>query len=168
MKIIKYTWLPFLLILLSCNKGIAPEVELPEPGFSGTVIFIGDWPQDITRTHIVLFKEPLEDSTDFNILNLGFISEEIPFGSSEFNYNTSLNAVIGGIEAREYAYLAVAQSKTSDLSLLRKDWFVVGIYCNETDLTCTGRLVVPAGTFLENINITVDFNNPPPQPPGGN
>src|SRR4030043_1771002 len=162
MKFIKYTWPFFLLLSFSCDEGIAPGVELPEPGFSGTVTFIGDWPQNVTRTHIVLFKEPLEDSTDFNILNLGFISEEIPFNSTEYNYNTSINAVIGGIEAREYAYLAVAQSRKPALSLLRKDWFVVGIYCNETDVTCTGRLLVPVGVFLENINIMVDFNNPPP------
>lgn len=152
---------------MSCGEGISPLPETTEPGFAGTITFIGDWPQDSVRTHIVLFKEALEDSTDFNIVNLGFISVEIPDSSSEFNYNTYDHAVIGEIEAREYAYLAVAQSSTESLSLQRKDWYVIGIYCNDTDVTCTGRILIPAGAYLQDINITCDFNNPPPQPPGG-
>ena len=153
--------------MLSCNEGIEPLPESLQPVFSGKVTFVGDWPTDITATHIVMFKETLEDSSDFSIVNLGFISEEIPAGSTEFEYNTSLNAIIGTIEAREYAYLVVAQSKSEGLSLERKDWFVVGIYCNDTDIICTGRIDVPEGAYLENIDIICDFNNPPPQPPGG-
>ena len=109
----------------------------------------------------------MEDSTDFNIVNLGFISVEIPDGSAEFVYNTFDHSVIGEIEAREYAYLAVAQSSTESLSLQRKDWFVIGIYCNEIDFTCTGRIEIPAGAYLQDIDIICDFDNPPPQPPGG-
>lgn len=167
MKKIIYISLIPLIILMSCGEGISPLPETTEPGFAGTITFIGDWPQDSVRTHIVLFKEALEDSTDFNIVNLGFISVEIPDSSSEFNYNTYDHAVIGEIEAREYAYLAVAQSSTESLSLQRKDWYVIGIYCNDTDVTCTGRILIPAGAYLQDINITCDFNNPPPQPPGG-
>jgi len=166
MKNIKYLLILSLLIIISCNEGIAPLPEPTEPGFKGTVTFIGEWPEGITRTHIVMFKETLEDSSDFNILNLGFISEEIPNGILEFQYDTFINSIIGEIEAREYAYLVVAQSKTESLSLQRKDWVVIGIYC-ETDLSCTGKINIPPGAYLENINIICDFNNPPPQPPGG-
>lgn len=168
MKIIKYIFTVTFLFYLSCGEGIEPLPEIAEPEFAGKITFIGEWPQDSVRTHIVLFKEALEDSSDFNIVNLGFISTEIPDGTAEFFYNTVDNSVLGEIEAREYAYLAVAQSATESLSLLRKDWFVIGVYCNETDLVCTGRIEIPSGAYLQNIDIVCDFNNPPPQPPGGN
>lgn len=156
-----------IVFIASCNEGIEPLPEPAEPGFSGTITFIGNWPQDITRTHIVMFKETLEDSTDFNIINLAYISEEIPSGVSEYQYDTFINASLAGLEPREYAYLVVAQSKTESLSLQRKDWFVIGIFCNGTDDPCTGRIDLSSGDILENINITCDFDNPPPQPPGG-
>ena len=167
MKIAGSILLISLLAFASCNEGIEPLPELAEPGFSGKITFIGSWPEDIAMTHIVMFKEALEDSNDFNIVNLGFISEGIPSGSDEYNYNTFDNGIIGTIEAREYAYLVVAQSKLEELSLERKDWFVVGIYCNDQDEACTGRLNIPQGAMLEGIDIICDFDNPPPQPPGG-
>ncbi len=67
-----------------------------------------------------------------------------------------------------YAYIAVAQQSTEELSLARNDWFVSGIYYANGDTTQPGTMVIPDSTFVENINITVDFNNPPPQPPGYN
>jgi hypothetical protein len=34
--------------------------------------------------------------------------------------------------------------------------------------TKPGTIVITENNFLKNINITCDFNNPPPQPLGGN
>jgi hypothetical protein len=60
------------------------------------------------------------------------------------------------------------QQSTEVLSLARKDWFVSGVYYASGDTTTPGVMVIPDSTFVKNININVDFNNPPPQPPGGN
>ena len=65
-----------------------------------------------------------------------------------------------------YAYVAVVQQSTEELSLARKDWFVSGVYYANGDTTKPGTMVIPDSTFVRNININVDFNNPPPQPPG--
>jgi hypothetical protein len=163
-----FSFIPPLILLiinLSCGEGIAPE-PIVQTGFSGTVSFVGNWPQGITRTHIVVFKDPLLTAGDFNAFNLKFVSIEIPYGSQVFDYNSADTAVVP-ISEGEYSYVAVAQQKTLNVSLNRKDWFVVGVYYAGGDITKPKMLVIPQNTLVKNINIICDFNNPPPQPPGG-
>jgi hypothetical protein len=164
----------FLLVVLfySCDNGIEP---LPSndlrTGFGGKITFIGQWPDSVTRTHLVVFKDPLISVSDFNVFNLRFVSQEIPVGSSEYIYSSLDSSVIPGtgeFQAGNYAYVAVAQSFTQDVSLERSNWFVVGLYLNEGDSVNPGTLSIPENTYVENINIICNFNNPPPQPPGGN
>lgn len=164
----------FVILFIACDHGIEPK---PEPdieqvsGFKGTLTFIGEWPDSIKRTHIVIFKNPLLAPTDFVLTNLRFISDEIPFGTSTYNYSSLDTAVIppepGPFEPGEYAYVAVAHQATEFLSLARRDWFVSGVYYANNDTTTPGVMVVPPDRMVENINIKCDFNNPPPQPPGG-
>lgn len=156
-----------LLIIYSCDEGIAPEPEVVEPGFSGTIRFIGNWPADVKQTNLVLFKNPLLSSADFNVFNIKFISNTIPYGSTIYEFNSKENFLLADVQPGEYAYLALAQSNTEQLSLVRSDWFVSGVYYSRNDTTSPGTLTIPPDTFVEGIEIIVDFNNPPPQPPGG-
>ena len=159
----------FVVILLSCNDGLSPEMASIKPGFGGTVTFIGTWDKNIKRTHVVLFKNPLLSKKDFNAFNLKFVSDSIATGTSIYKYNTNdKNSLLSAIKAGNYAYLAVAQSKTEQLSLNREDWFIVGLYSTiENDSIKPKTLTIPEATFIDSINIICDFNNPPPQPPGG-
>lgn len=166
--------LPILIIslLAACDldHGIVPKPVKEPTGFSGRVTFVGAWPDSIQRTHIVIFKDPLLSVLDFNIFNLKYVSWEIPYGIEEYNYSSLDSSYIPGngkFEPGEYSYVAVAQQKTINLSLLRRDWFVVGVYYAPGDTSKPGKLVIPDGKFVRNINITCDFDNPPPQPPGG-
>jgi len=164
----------FLVLFLSCNSdhGIAPKPFVPETtGFSGRITFVGIWPDSIQRTHIVLFKDPLLAPSDFTILNLRFISWEIPFGVGYYIYSSADSSYFppdGIIEAGEYSYVAVAQQSTDELSLSRKDWFVAGVYYADGDTSQPGKLIIPEKTMVRNIDIICNFDNPPPQPPGGN
>jgi len=160
--------IPFILII-GCGEGIEPIVNTS--GFSGKIVFIGVWPDSITRTHLVIFENPLNSASDFSLGNLKFISVEIPYGVNEFQFSSRDTSVIPGnrlFSPGEYSYVAVAQSKTPDVSLNRADWNVVGVYYANEDTTQPGKLIISENTFVQNINITCDFNNPPPQPPGGN
>jgi len=74
----------------------------------------------------------------------------------------------GIIESGEYSYIGVAQQSTVELSLSRKDWIVAGVYYANGDTTQPGKLTIPENTMVRNINIICNFDNPPPQPPGGN
>ncbi len=167
----KLKFLTFFLILFSlsaCDHGIAPLPQKDvEPGFSGKVTFEGTWPANISETVVILFKEPLKDSTDFNLLNLRFVSPPIPYGTKEFLYSTKdPQNFISNVEAGHYAYLAVAQQVIPN-SFARKAWKVVGIYCANGDSTKAGEIDIPENTFLQNVNIHCDFNHLPTQPPGG-
>ena len=154
------------------EHGIAPKLYVAETtGFGGNIVFYGAWPDSIKRTHIVMFKDPLLTSSDFNIFNLKFVSLEIPFGVGYYNYSsadTFLFPFDGIIEAGEYAYLAVAQQTTDEYTPFREDWFVAGVYYAEGDTTQPGTLSIPENTMVRDINIICDFENPPSQPPGGN
>ena len=161
-----------LFFLIRCDKGIEPNPvdDSGETGFSGLVTFKGEWPAGVTRTHLVVFRNPLVSAGDFSVENIGFISNEITYGSSEFQYNSIDNSIstLITLAPGEYSYIVVAQSYTPDLSLDRKDWVVVGVYTATGDQNDPGKMIINKGHVTSGVNITVDFNNPPPQPPGGN
>jgi hypothetical protein len=171
-KKVKYVF--FILILISmiaCDKGIEPKDENEQTGFGGTVTFIGEWPVEIKRMFIVVFKDPLLAATDFTINNLKFLSLEIPLGVQTYNFSSLDSSYIpqnpGPFLPGSYAYVAVAYQTTENLSLARRDWFVGGIYYTNGNTSQPGTMVIIENVFLENVNILCDFDNPPPQPPGG-
>ena len=156
------------LILISCDEGLSPDLADAKSGFGGTISFVGDWNPEITQTHLVVFKDPLLSITDFNVFNLSFVSESIPNGSLTYQYSTNDgDALISSVGAGKYSYIAVAQCLRDTITLNREDWIVVGVYYSNENKTVPGELSLLEGAFLENINITCDFNNLPPQPPGG-
>lgn len=159
-----------LIILSGCGKGIEPEPEKTQEGFGGRITFIGTWPDSITRTHLVVFKDPLIMPSDFNAFNLAFVSLEIPFGITSFTYSTldsALYPVNVKLPAGTYSYVAVAQQKTLNLTLNRQDWFVAGAYFISGDSITPGIITIHSGEFKNGVDIICDFNNPPQQPPGG-
>jgi hypothetical protein len=156
-----------LVIYEGCDKGIEPRPAGEIPGFSGRITFIGTWPDSIQRTHIVAFDSLLESPDDFTIFNLKFVGDTIPYGAHFYDFDSRNNPYVP-ITSGTFSYIAVVQQKTIDLSLSRKDWTVVGIYYTNGDTIHPASLTIPEKTLVKNINIWCDFNNPPPQPPGGN
>ena len=157
------------IFIVSCDGGLAPiDSELEnQTGFGGTITFIGDWDAEMTQTNIVLFKDPILSEADFNISNLKYLSTSIPFDSKEYSYNTIDSISFGNVVADKYSYLAVVQTKAVEISLDRKDWFVVGVYQSANSSSEPGEITVEENKFKFDVNIICDFNNLPPQPPGG-
>ncbi len=170
MKLIKCITLPVLFIIIlitgGCDKGIEPRPADEVPGFSGRITFVGAWPDSITRTHIVVFDSLLESPEDFTIFNLKFVSGEIPYGISVYDFDSRDSSFLP-ISPGTFSYVAVVQQKTENISLTASDWTVAGIYYAYGDTTHPGKLIIPEKSFVKNINIRCDFNNPPPQPTGG-
>jgi hypothetical protein len=165
-----YMLLFAILTVYGCGKGIEPEPEREAEGFGGKILFSGAWPDSVTRTHLVVFKDPLLTEGDFNIFNLAFVSMEIPYSVNEHNYSSldsALFPINNKIQDGTYRYVAVAQQKTPELTLNRSDWFVVGVFYSTGDTLNPGTLVIRPDQFTDGINIICDFSNPPPQPPGG-
>jgi hypothetical protein len=158
-------------IFISCDHGISPRA-FESSGFSGNVSFLSSWPDSVKRSFLVVFENPLLAPEDFTIDNLKFLSREIPLGVQSHEFSSLDSAYIpptpGPFPSGSYAYVAVVQQFTELLSLARKDWFVSGIYYAYGDTAKPGTMTIPDNTFIKNINITVDFNNLPQQPPGGN
>ncbi len=156
----------FAVMVYSCNKGIEPSEPTGPFGFSGKVTFVGKWPEGVKRTHIVVFKNEIKKVEDF-FNYFSFIVDSIPYGSKEFKYNSIDNPFNSNIKLTPgiYSYVVVAQSKTSEITLVRSDWNVVGVYCINGDQSKPKMLIVNPGQITPDVNITVDFNNPPPQPP---
>ena len=167
----RFACLTFFLIIfsvsfISCDKGIEPyreETEADLTSFEGKVTFIGTWPEGVMRTYIVVFSEP----SRFDVSTLNFIIGPIPYNSTEFIYNSIENnlGLIPTLNPGEYPYIIVAQSKTPELSLSRKDWTVAGVYYLDGDTTNPGKVKIEKGKVTTGINIICDFNNPPVQPP---
>ncbi|KUG26312.1 hypothetical protein ASZ90_003850 [hydrocarbon metagenome] len=160
-----------VFLLISCDKGIEPYPEPVDPentGIAGTVNFIGTWPSGIARTHIVLFKNAILSEADFFPPNLSYVSNEIDSGTVVLEYDSRTNNLLDvNIAPGTYRYIVVAQSTKDALSLDRKDWFVVGVFYAPNDNSKPGSIIVNEGRVTENVNIICDFDNPPPQPPGG-
>ena len=158
-----------LIIVISfsgCDKGVEPRIDYGPAGFSGKVSFVGTWPEGITRTLIVVFKNPLISPDDFSALNLAYIVGPIDSNSTEFNFNSIDNNFLGfTLVGGNYSYVVVAQSKTPQISLTRKDWVVAGVYCINGNQSLPKTLTINSGGITPDVNIVVDFNNPPPQPP---
>lgn len=160
-----------VFLLISCDEGIEPYPEPVDPentGIAGTVNFIGTWHSGIARTHIVLFKNAILSEADFFPPNLSYVSNEIDSGTVVLEYDSRTNNLLDvNIAPGTYRYIVVAQSTKDALSLDRKDWFVVGVFYAPNDNTKPGSIIVNEGRMTENVDITCDFDNPPPQPPGG-
>jgi hypothetical protein len=173
MKLIKsLTVILLIYSSFSCDQGISPLPEQPEiSGFEGTISFVSPWPDSIRRTHLVIFKNPLLQPSDFVLTNIKYISNEIPFGVQSHRFSSLDTALIpplpGPFEPGDYAYVAVAHQTTEEISLARKDWFVSGIYYANNDTTKPGILKIQENKVTRNVNIKVDFNRLPTQPPGG-
>ncbi len=156
-----------ILVFISCDKGIEPLEVIGPSGFEGKVTFEGSWPEGIKRTHLVVFKEPIKTVDDFFLPNLSFVVDSIPYGTREYSYN-SIDKPFSSIfkfAAGNYKYVVVAQSKTPEITFNRADWTVVGVYCESGNQTSPKTMIVNPGRITSNVNINVNFQNPPPQPP---
>ena len=141
-----------MMFAIACDDhGIEPKP--PESsGFSGTVRFLNEWPDSIKRTFIVVFENPLLAPEDFTILNLKFLSREIPLHASIYEFSSLDSAYIpaspGPFPSGTYAYVAVVQQSTEEISLARKDWFVSGVYYTPGDTSKPGKMIIPDSTFV--------------------
>ncbi len=159
--------LVLLLFLWRCDGGLQPP-EGVEPGFSGTIRFVpGYWPPQDSLYNLWLFASqvyPLDSSLVFQ----GIISTPpYIFIYPEFNGTLASNQVDSVsyeflVPAATYRYVGVVQRLRNNfyVSSLR----VVGVYAVPGNPTQPAAFVVRENDVLGNIDIMVDFLNPPPQP----
>ena len=158
-------WLLFFA-LLSCDEGLGPSsqnVSGPPSGFSGLITFrnwqVADSLYDLRLVAFTVFppgdivNEVLQGrALVYPALQTSDILAQRGTDSLRYSINAS---------PKMYAYVVVAQRFGPDLY---NDWRPVGQYDLDTILTVPSPIVVAAGKFTPDIDISVDFANPPPPP----
>ncbi len=156
-----------LLCLSGCDKGLTP---LNEPsGISGTIHF-KNWPpiSQVYELRLVAFPTyPSDSSSLIAMLLAGGVAVYPPFGVTSFprnNQDTLQFAITTDgtlLQVRNYAYVALAWRYGPGVFT---DWRPAGVY----SLVPGSNIPAPVRVLLHktqpNIDIYVDFSNPPPRP----
>lgn len=148
-----------------CDGGLEPPTG--ESGFSGVVRF-KNWPSadSVRELRLVVFEEYPSDSSGVISALLAGRAAVYPADSSlpkfvdtvayTFNTDNGIN-----LQVQEYAYVIVAQQYGPNLFT---DWRPAGVYAMRPNSFEPALLRVLLHRVATNIDIHVDFNNPPPRP----
>ncbi len=162
------TLLVSLLILIcsGCDTGLSP---LNEPaGFSGVVRFT-NWPpaDSVRELRVVAFKNSPTDST--SIINALLTGEAVvypavgsaglPFYVDSISYSFTTKGTT--LELGSYNYVALAWRYGPNSFA---DWRPGGVYTTTPGSFSPAPVLVLLHKIAANIDINVDFRNPPPTP----
>ncbi|MFP4528652.1 MAG: hypothetical protein ACLFQX_08895 [Candidatus Kapaibacterium sp.] len=147
------------LALAGCGEGLAPTADDGRTAFGGTIRFIphDGWPppDSVMDVRVIAFKKfPPEDIIQAVLSgDAYFVQNSIQYGVDSANYEIEIEEPPETLE-----YIAVALQFGGIY-----DWRAIGVYSSHDDFA-PDSLHLEAGEVRMDINITVDFNNPPPQP----
>ena len=159
----------YALLFAGCDKGLAP---LNEPsGFSGTIHFKNWPPADSVRDlRLVAFESFPSDSAGIFLTLLAGRAAVFPsdlsskgslpkfVDSAQYVCNTK---VAINLKVEEYGYLVVAQRYGPNSFT---DWKPAGVYSLQPGSFTPAPVRVLLHKIVPNIDIEVDFHNPPPKP----
>jgi len=152
------------IFFLSCDEGLAPSPTPAHPfgAFSGTIQFVNwDSAGTVVDLRLVAFRTfPPNDILQEVIQGRAFVfpplgaGQLVPVGTDSLNYTVMLSA-------GDYQYITVAQQFGPDVMT---DWRPVGQYDLDSNLAVPSLITVVSGDTVIDVNIFVDFDNPPPPP----
>ena len=144
----------------SCDHGLAPaEVEVPvsRSGITGQITYT-NWPDSVINLKIIVFKEfpPENILVEIQSGNAIVYPPELEISLPKYVDSTAYSLLL---EPGEYGYVVIAEQFGGLF-----DWRAVGQHdTTALDSLPTSVTVLP-DSFLNGINIDVDFNNLPIQP----
>jgi len=151
-----------LIWLLGCNQGLSPEAAGPSiSGISGTLYF-KNWPpvDSLFDLRLVVFKTfPPENILEAVVNQEAFAyppitqKEGLPLNVPKIDYVMEL-------PPGRYEYIVVAWQYGPNVF---SDWRAAGHYGSDNNPNPT-TVDIQEGKLLNNIDIYVDFKNPPPSP----
>jgi hypothetical protein len=156
----------FLHLSIGCNTGLAP---LNEPsGFRG-VIHFKNWPRadSVQNLQVVAFEAyPRDSSSILATLIAGRgaafpgLNARLPrfVDSVAFEFTTN-NGI--GLQVTNYEYVIVAQQYGPNVLT---DWQPAGVYTARPNSFEPAPLRILLHRIVPNVDIDVDFRNPPPKP----
>jgi hypothetical protein len=156
----------FALSLSGCDKGLSPSISAPPPipmGHMSGVIRYQHWPprDSLHDLRLVAFRVfPPSNILGEVLLGRAVVypplgdTALVPFFVDSLRYRFIL-------PAGEYKYVVVAQQYGP---IVTTDWRAVGQYDLDTNLVVPSPVTIAADDTSRNIDINVDFRNPPPPP----
>ena len=152
----------FLIIFIyECDHGLEPPTGPASniTGISGLISY-SNWPpaDSLFELRLVVFKNYPPTNIVAELLNQQAVVYPA-LADSSLPYFTDTTSFILELTAGTYEYIVVAQQYGPDLYA---DWRVVGQYDKDLD-PLPSSVTVKNGKLLENINVNVDFDNPPNQ-----
>ncbi len=154
-----------MLVISGCEKaGRTPTSPPPAPeaqfgGFAGTVSF-RNWPlRDSVKDLRVFALRSLPTKALLSQVLSGNVVIYPPSTSLPYNVDSQPYATYASTTT--FVYVGVAQRFGQDLTA---DWRIVGVYDDNGDRTRPLPITVPTADTLRHIDISVDFQNLPPQP----
>ncbi len=161
------TALYFAVLFAGCNRGLAPTQPSSsvQMGFGGTVRFVSAWPpsDSVFDVRVVAFSNypPSNILTEVSSgqakVYPALGANKVPLFVDSLSYTFYLDS------AATFRYVAVV---IQDGSNYLQDWKVVGAYGYSHGAGQPDSVVVTPGSFVNGINIDVDFKNTPPNPLG--
>lgn len=155
--------------IISCDHGLAPPPqEKIEQGITGTIYYQGIFPDSLKEHRLIAAKMYRKFRSMNEIMELILSgSDSIHIYPSILQSPLSLTKVDSikykfVLPPALYKYIAVAQ--TSGAILDSSKWKIVGVHSLDSITWDPRPIHIGSGSFVDSINITVDYNNPPPQP----
>lgn len=154
----------FSFAIISCDHGLAPPPkEAIEQGIEGKIFYKGNYPTNITAHKLFASKVYRTFRDMKEIMNLIFTTDSIALYPPDLPF-TKIDSIDYRfvLQPDMYRYIAVAQARGEITD--PANWKIVGVYSLDTINWSPRPILIGNGEFVDSINITVDYNNPPPQP----
>ena len=153
-------------ILSGCNQGLSPTQPSSsvKAGFGGTVRFVSAWPpaDSVLNLRVVAFQNyPPANIVTEVLSGQALVYPQITNSTGLATFVDSLSFSFTLDSSAVFQYVAVAMQYGPNIS---QDWKVVGAYGYSHGAGSPKTVVVPPNTFVNGIDIDVDFKNTPPTP----
>ena len=145
----------FVLALSACDHGLEPPPKA-KPGFGGRITYKGKWPSpdSIELLAVVAFKQFPPTNIIADILSGNALYDTALARNVQFQDYQLFT------DPATFEYIVVAQQYGPDIF---SNWRVVGVYSDDPLGVAPKAVDVRSDTFIPDVNITVDFDHPPPQ-----
>jgi hypothetical protein len=151
------------MFFAGCDHGLAPPEENMRTAISGLITY-QNWPSpdSLKDLRLIVFQNYPPRDIIFEVTS-GRAHVYPPLGASGLEFYVDSSRYILNLSPGHYQYVVVAQQYGDNLY---SDWRAVGQY----DTTGVSNDSIPSSIdviencITENINISVDFDNPPVQP----
>ncbi len=162
-------WLS-IAILNGCEKGLEPTETQDGGGYkqpygiSGNIYFKNFISRDSVKgLFVAASQESLLSKSQIPSLifsgKIEYIDVTTSYGQDTIPYSLLFKTIPPG----KIPYIAVVHQ--FGVTIAPENLQIIGLYYNDDDTTHPGFVIVPKDSIVSRIDISVDFNKLPPQPP---